>query len=173
VSVDANDFAFVFDVVEDRSLAIGDGKLGLAGKRDGGDDGVRDWRDDGDVVGAAIEAPDGLRNRLEEDVVRASSGGDGCGDGEGGAIEGDDGVGATVSDVAEFACGVESDGVDAVQIGDRADGFASVGVDDIDFSAVGDVEAMRAGIGDRVIPAAITANFPVVDDVVGLLRCLG
>ena len=126
--------------------------------------------DDGDVVGAAVEGPDGLRDRLKEDVVRAGSGGDGSDDGEGGAVECNYRVAAAVGDVAELAGGVERDGVDAVEIGDGADGFAGVGVDNIDLSAVGDVKAMRAGIGDRIVPAAIAADFPVVDDVVGLLR---
>ncbi len=110
-------------------------------------------------MGAAVEGPDGLGDRLEEDVVRTGSGGDGGGDGEGGAVECNYCVGATVSDVAELAGGVECDGVDAVKIGDRADRFAGVGVDDVNLVAVGDVEAMRAGVGDEVIPAAVAAIF--------------
>ena len=38
--VDADDLALVFEVVEDVALAVGDGELGLAVERDGGDDGV-------------------------------------------------------------------------------------------------------------------------------------
>ena len=155
--VDADDFIFVFDVVEDGALAVGDGELGLAGQRDGGDDRVRFGRNDGDVVGAAIERPDGLSDRLEQDVVRTGSDGDGGGDGKGGAVECNYCIGATVSDVAEAAGGGETcnqcDGVDAVKIGDRADGFTGVGVDDVDLVAVGDVEAMRAWVScmDRSI----------------------
>ena len=121
-------------------------------------------------MGAAVEGPDGLRHRLKENVVRAGSGGDGSGDGEVGAIECNNRVGATVCDVAELAGGVESDGVNAVKIGNGADRLAGVGVDNVNLSAVRDVKAMRAGIGYWVVPASIAADFPVVDDVVGLLR---
>ena len=124
-------------------------------------------------MGAAVERPDGLRDRLKEDVVGAGSSGNGCGDGEGGAVECNYCVGATVSDVAELAGGVESDGVDAVEVRNDADGFTSVCVDDVNFGAVGDVKAMRAGVGDRVVPAAVTADLPVVDDAVRLSRPRG
>ena len=168
--VEADDFALVFDVVEDRALAVGGGELGLAGQGDGGDDLARGGVDDGDVVAAAVEGPDGLRGGLEDDAVGVGSGGDGGDGGEGGAVEDDHGVAAAVGDVAELAGGVESDAVGAVEAGDGADGFAGRGVDDVDARAVGDVEAVGAGIGEQVVPAALAADLPVVDDVVGLLR---
>ena len=37
VGVEAHDFAFVFDVVEDGAVAVDGGELGLAGQGDGGE----------------------------------------------------------------------------------------------------------------------------------------
>ena len=167
--VDADDFALVFEVVENCALAIGDSKLRLAGEGDGGDDSVRDGVDDGDRLGAAVEGPDGLRGGLEDDAIGVGSGGDGGDDGEGRPVEGDDCVAAAIGDVAELAGGVERNAVDAVEAGDGANRFTGGGVDDVDLRAVGEVEAMRAGIGDEIVPSAFAADFPVVDDVVGLL----
>ena len=44
------------------------------------------------------------------------------------------------------------------------------GVNDLDPRAVGDVEAVRAGVRKQIVPSALAADLPVVDDVVGLLR---
>ena len=121
VGVEADDFALVFDVVEDRALAVDGGKLGLAGQGDGGDYFLRGGVDDGDVMAAAIEGPDGLRGRLKDDAVGVLAGGDGGDSGEGGAVEDDHGVAAAVGDVAELAGGVERDAVGAVEAGDGAD----------------------------------------------------
>ena len=67
--VEADDLALVFDVVEDRSLAIDGGELGLAGQRNGGDNLLRGGVDYGGVLAAAVEGPDGLRGRLKDDGV--------------------------------------------------------------------------------------------------------
>ena len=67
--VEADDLALVFDVVEDRSLAIDGGELRLAGQGDGGDDFLRGGVDDRCVLAAAVEGPDRLGGRLEDDAV--------------------------------------------------------------------------------------------------------
>ena len=58
----------------------------------------------------------------------------------------------------------------AMEAGDGADLFAGLGVDNHDLGAAGEVEAVGGGIDDQVVPAAIAADLPMVDDFVGLLR---
>ena len=58
----------------------------------------------------------------------------------------------------------------AVEAGDGSDGFAGRGIEDFNAGAVGEVEAMGGGIGEQVVPAAVAADLPVVDDFVGLLQ---
>jgi hypothetical protein len=101
------------------------------------------------------------------------TGGDGGDGGQGGAVEDDYGVAAAVGDVAEFAGGVEGDAVGAVEAGDRADGFAGLGIEDIDAGAVGEVEAVRWRVDVQVVPAAVAADLPAVEDFVGLLQPRG
>ena len=50
----------------------------------------------------------------------------------------------------------------AFQAGDRSDGLAGIGVDNFNAGAVGDVEAMGAGVGEEIIPAAFAADGPFV-----------
>ncbi len=171
--VEADDLALVFDVVEDRALAVDGGKLGLAGQGDGGDNIPRGGVNDGDVVGAAVEGPDGLRSRLENNAVGVLAGRDCSDGGEGRAVEDDHGVAAAVGDVAELAGRVERDAVSSVEAGDGADGFPCVGVNNFDPRAVGNVEAVRAGVRKQIVPSALAADLPVVDNVVGLLRPRG
>ena len=95
-----------------------------------------------------------------------ADGGDG---GQGGAVENDYGVAAAVGDVAEFAGGVERDAVSAVEVGDGADELTGMGINHIDAVAVGEIEAMGRRIGEQAIPAAVAADFPAVEDFVGLL----
>jgi hypothetical protein len=58
----------------------------------------------------------------------------------------------------------------AMQAGDDADLFASSGVEHQHLRATSNVKAMSWWIGEQVIPAAIAANLPFVDDLVRLLR---
>jgi hypothetical protein len=171
VGVEADDLALVFNVVEDRSLAVDGGEFGLAGEGDGGDDLLRGGVDDGDVFAAAVEGPDGLGGRLEDDAVGVLAGGDGGDGGQGGAVEDDYGVAAAVGDVAEFAGCVEGDAVGAVEAGDGAHRFAGLSIEDFDAGAVGEVEAVGRRVGEQVIPAAVAADLPAVEDLVGLLLC--
>jgi hypothetical protein len=59
--------------------------------------------------------------------------------------------------------------VRTVKTGDSANWLARGRIKDIDACAVGEVKAVRAGVGKQVIPAAIATNLPFVDDFVRLL----
>ena len=168
VRVETDDLVLVFDVV-DRSLAIDGGKLWLAGQRNSRDDLLRCGGDDGDVFAAPVKGPDGLRGRLKDDAVGIGSGGNGGHRSQGGAIKNDYGVATTVGDVAEVADAVKGHAVRAMKAGDGAHRLAGLGVEDIDAGAAGEVEAVSRGIDDEVIPAAVAADLPVVNDFVGLL----
>ena len=170
MGIEAHDLIFVFDVDEDRAFAIDGRKLRLAGQRDGGNDFLRSGIDDGDIIAAAVEGPDGLRGGFKNDAIGIGADGD-SGDGRQGlAIEDDDGIAAAIGDVAKVAGIVESDAVSAVQAGDGADGLAGLRVDDFHARPVSDVEPMRGGVGEQIIPSAFAAEFPVIQNVVGLLR---
>ena len=106
--VDFYDFIFVFNVVVEIPPSVRYGELGLAGDGNGGDNFAGVGVDDADVVAPAIEDPDGFCGGLPDDGVGVGAGGNGSGDGKGGAIEYDDGVAATVGNVASFAVGVEA-----------------------------------------------------------------
>ena len=127
--------------------------------------------DDGDVVAAAVEGPDGLRGRLKDDAVGVLAAGRNGGDRrQRGAVEDDDGIAAAVGDVAEFAGLVERDAVRAVQAGDGADQLAGGGVDHQHVRAARNVEPVRSRVGGQIVPSAIAADLPFVDHVVRLLR---
>jgi hypothetical protein len=80
VGVEADDLVFVFDVVENRSLVVDGGEFGLAGEGDGGNQLSRGGVNDGCVLAAAFEGPDGLGGGLKDDAVGIlAAGGDGGG----------------------------------------------------------------------------------------------
>src|SRR5579863_1061290 len=116
--VEADNFILVLDVVKDHAFAVDGGKLGLARKRNGGDYLTRGGVNDGGVLAASVECPNGLCRRLEDDAVGISSGGDGGDRGQCGAIENDHCVAASIGDVAELARIVQSNAVSAVKTGD-------------------------------------------------------
>ena len=142
-SVEAHDLVLALDVVEDVALAVGDRELRLAGQRNGGDDLLRVRIDHSDVVAAAVEGPDCLRDRLIGDAIGIGAGGNGGDRLERAAIEDDDHIGAAVADVAVLPCCIERNAMRALQPGDGADRFSAAGIDHLDPGTVRDVEAMR------------------------------
>jgi hypothetical protein len=52
--------------------------------------------------------------------------------------------------------------VGAFEAGDGADGLAGVGVDHFHVGSVRNVEAMRGGVGEQIVPAAFAADDPFV-----------
>ena len=57
----------------------------------------------------------------------------------------------------------------AVESRDGAHEFAGLGIDDIDVRAASQIEAMRRRIDDQVVPSALAAELPTVQDVIRLL----
>ena len=57
----------------------------------------------------------------------------------------------------------------AMEVCDAADRFASLGIEDVDASASGEVEAVGRWVGEQAIPTAVAADLPAVEDFVGLL----
>ena len=48
-----------------------------------------------------------------------------------------------------------------------------LGVEHVNVVAAGDVQAVGGGVDNQIIPPAGVGQLPVVEDVVGLLRCAG
>ena len=57
----------------------------------------------------------------------------------------------------------------SVQAGDGADRLSGCGVDHFNAGTVGNVQTVGRRVGEQVIPAAIAADFPTIEQVVGLL----
>ena len=170
MGVEADDFAFVFNVVKDGAVAIDGGEFRFAGQGDGGDDFLGGGVDHRGILAAAVESPDGLRGRLEDDAIRVGSGGDGGDDGEGVAIKSHDRVATAIGDVAEFAGGVEGHAVGAVEMTDHANLFTALGIEHVNVIAARDEKAMGGGVDLQVVPPAGVSQLPVVNHMVGLLR---
>ena len=58
----------------------------------------------------------------------------------------------------------------AVQAGDGADQLAGLRIDHIDARAVGEIQAVSLPVGGQIIPSAIAADLPLINDLVRLLR---
>ena len=85
---------------------------------------------------------------------------------QGGRVEHRDFVLAAVAGEAVLEPGSDRSTMDARRVGDRADNFASVGVDDFDLSGMRNVEAARRAVDVDVIPAAGASNRIAADNLV-------
>jgi len=77
-------------------FAVDGSELGLAGKRDGGDDFPRGGVDHGRVAAAALKAQTVCVAGLKDDFVGIRSGGNRSHRGQRGAVEDDHGIGPAV-----------------------------------------------------------------------------
>ena len=110
-----------------------------------------------------------MRGWLKDDSVGIGSCGDGGHGGQRCAVEDDYGIAAAVRDEAELARGIESHAVGAVKPGDCAGQLAGLCIDHIHAAAVGEIKTVGRGVGEQVIPAALAADFPAINDFVRLL----
>src|SRR5205823_11590471 len=81
-------------------------------------------------------------------------------------VEDDGGVFAATADESFVEFGRDGNAVDSGRVRNRADEFPGLGIDDVHLVAMGDEDAVARGIEDQVVPAAGSADFDFVDDLV-------
>ena len=151
-------FAFVFDVDVHVARAVGGGEFGLAVERDGSRDGSGGGVNGGGVFAAAVHGEDALGSGIVNDGVGIRAGLRAADDLQRLQIEDGDGAGASVGGEAAAEFGSERDAVDALGVGDFADNFAGVHVEDDDFCRARNKQAARGRIEVQVIPEAFAAE---------------
>src|SRR6266404_5917050 len=172
--IERYDFVFVFDVVVDHSLAIGYGVFRPAAHGNGGDYGQRTGIDDGGVASFTVHREDVLGGGIVNDAVRVATGFNVAGDFEGLQIEDDGFVRTSVADEAAAQIADQGDAMNSLEIGDAADDRTAIGVDDLNFRIVRDVEAVGRRIESDVVPILLAAGrcpeIIFVEKVVSTLR---
>src|SRR6185436_1633125 len=113
-----------------------------------------------------VEGEDMSRLRVIPDGVRIHFGRDGPGGLQRLQVEDGDVVAAAVADEALVELRRDGDAVNARGIRNVADDRVLVDVDDDDVGGVGDVEPPRRRVHRQVVPAAFSADFDLVQDVV-------
>src|SRR5262249_43019174 len=118
------------------------------------------------VVAPAVEGEDALRGRIEDDGVGVLVRLDGADCLEAFQLKDGDVVGLPIANEAAAQLRGHSNSVNALETGDGSLQVITVGVQDSDFGAVGNVHAPRGAIHGDIIPAAVAGYSDGLEQVV-------
>src|SRR5580698_5451402 len=104
-----------------------------------------------------VEGKNALRKWIKENGIGSAADFDLLFDGERFEVEDGDGIFAAVAGVAAAVGGVERYAMHAGGVGNLADLFTGLGIDDHDAGGAGNKQAMAIAVGFEVVPAAVTA----------------
>src|SRR6266404_9023549 len=172
--IQGDDLVFILDIVVDHPLAISHGVLGAAAHWNCGYNGQRDRVYHGGVIAFPIHGEDVFGGRLVKDAIRIAARLDVPCNFQGRQVEDNCLVRATVADESAAKIWDEGDPMNSPQITDTSDDRAAVGIHDLHFRVVRDVETTRGSIECDVVPVFLaarrSAEFVFLQQVVAAVR---
>src|ERR1019366_3189073 len=156
----------VFEIGVNDALAFAGGELRLGSKGDRAFDLERIGVDDGGIFGASVEGKDAVRSCVIVNGVRVLSGRDLAEGLESLQIEDGNVVAPAVADEALVQLGREGNSMHARRVGNVACNFVGIEVDHHDMGGMRHVQTACRAVDRKIIPAAVTADFYLSDDVV-------
>jgi len=169
--VEFHESAFVFKIDEDFAFAIGGAEFGFAAEREGGDEFAGCGVDGGSGCGVAIEGEHALGERIVNGAVSVFIGFDIAERLKRSEIEHGGIGGAAVGGVSLVEFVGDGNAVGTLRVGDIADDFALIGINNDEVCAARNEQAMGGGIDFEVIPAAGAAEFYFFGEMIAGSAC--